>query len=332
MTGDNPTLWQPSEETKRILRDLRAKPRGFRRPGDAPPLVPGSVVRAGAEAGTSPQTYHTGRIRLLPGLDPGTHADVGTADVYLADLDGGSLEEDKDYIALPGGEHEGLPLYWCHAGGGGRTAYRDPHTGGILDGVDIGESNLGAIGNYHIDLGAEDADAILAIPPGAGKVVVYGSVVVRIETAMTPNEFAVLARAHAYATAKLVRVDDEGAYTSDLTDPVKAVAGQVLFISNALAGGISEYFYSGDWLGGVGVVGGNAVWEGQAVARQVIDRLPDDYLFVSWRITGTVGVVNGAIGGTSTELYAQQYGDGGSGLWYEEADVVETVIPPPPPP
>jgi hypothetical protein len=118
MTGDNPTLWQPSEETKRILRDLRAKPRGFRRPGDAPPLVPGSVVRAGAEAGTSPQTYHTGRIRLLPGLDPGTHADVGTADVYLADLDGGSLEEDRDYVALPGGEHEGLPLYWCHAGGG----------------------------------------------------------------------------------------------------------------------------------------------------------------------------------------------------------------------
>jgi hypothetical protein len=224
MTGDNPTLWQPSEETKRILRDLRAKPRGFRRPGDAPPLVPGSVVRAGAEAGTSPQTYHTGRIRLLPGLDPGTHADVGTADVYLADLDGGSLEEDKDYIALPGGEHEGLPLYWCHAGGGGGGVYRDPHTGGT-SGPDLGGTGLGAISGYAIILGAVDADAILAVPPGAGDVVIYGSVTVQIATEMTPTGLSALAKAHAFATAQLVETDDAGVLVGELTAAARAAAG-----------------------------------------------------------------------------------------------------------
>jgi hypothetical protein len=120
-----PTLHTLSPEAARQLRQILARPAPGRPPEFRFPVgLEVRVVRAGAEAGTSPRVYHEGMLRDIRGLETGDHEDAGTEHVFLADLDGGSLTEDADYLAIRGGEWPDAedvprPLYWCHSGGGG---------------------------------------------------------------------------------------------------------------------------------------------------------------------------------------------------------------------
>jgi hypothetical protein len=120
-----PTLHTLSPEAARQLRQILARPAPGRPPEFRFPVgLEVRVVRAGAEAGTSPRVYHEGMLRDIRGLETGDHEDAGTEFVYLADLGGGSLTEDDDYLAIRGGEWPDAedvprPLYWCHSGGGG---------------------------------------------------------------------------------------------------------------------------------------------------------------------------------------------------------------------